>query len=75
MIWGAVERAYPLNAPNRKICGFAANFSEKRKGASRPCSALRALRAETVILAYLETVMVAFNETCDNVPHEVVALI
>ena len=55
-----MKLAYPLNAPNRKICGFAANFSEKRKGASRPCSALRALRAETVILAYLETVMVAF---------------
>ena len=55
-----MKLAYPLNAPNRKICGFAANFSEKGKGASRPCSALRALRAETVILAYLETVMVAF---------------
>ena len=74
MIWGAVERAYPLNAPNRKICGFAANFSEKRKGASRPCSASRAAGRNSD-LSLLRNSDGSLHETCDNVPHEVVDLI
>ena len=68
MIWGAVERAYPLNAPNRKICGFAANFSEKRKGASRAAG-------RNSDLSLLRNSDGSLHETCDNVPHEVVDLI